>query len=86
MHFDYNPEKAAYGEAALAYMHGTQSVDCELGTLPSGQVKMVGSVQRRGTNYSGGWALACSIYSLKIPKILIIHQNLFVILITNEEI
>jgi hypothetical protein len=39
MHFDYNPEKAAYREAALAYMHGAQSVDCEPGTLPSGQVE-----------------------------------------------
>jgi hypothetical protein len=27
MHFDYNPEKAAYGEATLAYMHGAQSTE-----------------------------------------------------------
>jgi hypothetical protein len=39
MLFDYSPEKAAYGETTLAYMHGAWSVNCELGTLPSNQVE-----------------------------------------------
>jgi hypothetical protein len=62
----YSPDKATYGQAALAIPHC--SVNCELGTLPSGHIENGGDQSREdgtvGTSYSGGWALWSSFCSL----------------------